>query len=224
MNKITMWTNVQLNWQEKEVYRSLRINLEFTGIENKVITMTSIMPHDGKSTITWGLANLLAESGKKTLVIDCDLRKSVLLQRYKIRGIEKGLTHYLSGQTELNDIIYATEKMNLYLIPTGPFPANPTELLENSRFTKMLQLMKKTFDYVLLDTTPLGYVIDAAVVAKVSDGSILVLAADTTSKAEAKRVVEQLRIANENILGVVLNKVNVTRGSYYGRYGRYGDY
>ena len=122
-------------------------------------------------------------------------------------------------------MICSTNRKNLFLLPSGLFPTNPTELLGNERFAQMIPILKKTFDYVLIDTPPLSNVIDAAVVAKECDASLLVLAADNSARAEAKNVTEQLRSANSNLLGVVLNKVDVRRGSYYGkRYGGYDSY
>lgn len=224
MHKIEIGEQSKLTRQEKEVYRTLRTNIEFTGVENRAITITSVVPNDGKTTVTWNLAQMFAENGKKTLVVDADMRKSVLFQRLQIQESLPGLSHYLSGQANLNDIICMTNKPNLYLIPSGVFPANPTELMGNERFEQMLKTLKNSFDYILIDTPPLSNVIDAAVAAKVSDGSILVVASDVSSRVETKSVTEQLRAANSNILGVVLNKVDVRRGSYYGKYGSYGKY
>lgn len=224
MHKIEIGDGNKLTRQEKEVYRTLRTNIEFTGVENRAIAITSVVPNDGKTTVTWNLAQMFAENGKKTLVVDADMRKSVLFQRLKIQEELPGLSHYLSGQKSLNDIICATNKPNMYLIPAGVFPANPTELLGNERFEQMLKTLKNTVDYILIDTPPLSNVIDAAVAAKAADGSILVVASDVSSRVETKSVTEQLRAANSNILGVVLNKVDVRRGSYYGKYGSYGKY
>ena len=109
-------------------------------------------------------------------------------------------------------------------MPSGIFPTNPTELMGNERFAQMIPVVKNTFDYTIIDTPPLGNVIDAAVAARVSDGSILVLAADAASRVEAKNVADQLKAANGNVLGVVLNKVDVQYNSYYGKYKRYGKY
>ncbi|MGI6006244.1 MAG: CpsD/CapB family tyrosine-protein kinase [Ruminococcus sp.] len=224
MYKVTIGEEMQLSSQEKEVYRTLRTNIEFTGVENRVIAITSVAPGDGKTTVSYHLALAFAESGKRTLLIDGDLRKSVLLHRLQILDSVKGLSHYLSGQEAVGDVIYSTNKRNLFLMPSGIFPTNPTELLGNERFVQMMPVLKKTFDYILIDTPPLSNVIDAAVVAKASDGAILVLSADSSSRAEARNVMEQLKTANSNLLGVVLNKVDVYRGSYYGKYGRYGKY
>lgn len=228
MNNITISAEPVRTNYEKEVYRTLRTNIEFTGVENRTITITSCTPNDGKTTVAYNLACAFADTNKKTLLVDADLRKSILFRRLQIQDSVKGLSHYLSGQENVRDIICSTNKDNLFLIPAGPFPSNPTELLGNERFAAMIPVLKKAFDYILFDTPPLMNVIDAAVVAKECDGSILVVASDCTSRVEVQNVTEQLRSANSNVLGVVLNKVDVRRGSYYGKkygYGnKYGNY
>lgn len=110
------------------------------------------------------------------------------------------------------------------MIPAGVFPTNPTELLGNERFEKLLKAVKDVFTYVIVDTPPIGSVIDAAVVAKICDGTVLVLKSDRISRAAAKSAVEQIKSSNSNILGVVLNKVDVKSTGYYGKYGKYKDY
>jgi capsular exopolysaccharide synthesis family protein len=208
------------------MYRTLRTNLEFTGVENRVISITSCAPDDGKSTVSFQLACALAESGKSTIYVDADMRRSVFAQSYNIDTEMKGLSHFLSGKIETSDVIYVTNKEKLYVLPTGVFPSNPTELLGNSRMNVLITALKKVFDYVIIDTPPLGSVIDAAVVSKFCDASMLVLASNTTSRAEAKKVIAQLKTANPNFLGVVLNKVDMKgSGYYYKRYGYgYGSY
>ena len=222
MEKIELNDKIELTNQEKEVYRTLRTNLEFTGVENRVIAITSCTRDDGKSTVTYNLARALAQAGKNTVHIDADMRKSVLAGRLGLQGIDKGLSHYLSGQAQMSEIIYATNKKNFFMLPCGVFPTNPTELLGNARLETLLTRLKNTFDYVLIDTPPLGLVIDAAVISKACDGSVLVLAANKSSKTLARTVSTQLKTANPNLIGVVLNKVEVRKGSYYKK--KYGNY
>ena len=226
MESITLNDDNKLSNREKEMYRTLRTNLEFTGVENRVISITSCAPDDGKSTVSFQLACALAESGKSTIYVDADMRRSVFAQRYNIDTEMKGLSHFLSGKIDTSDVIYVTNKERLYVLPTGVFPSNPTELLGNARMDALITALKKVFDYVIIDTPPLGSVIDAAVVSKFCDASMLVLASNTTSRAEAKKVIAQLKTANPNFLGVVLNKVDMKgSGYYYKRYGYgYGSY
>lgn len=224
MHSITINNSKKLSNQMKDVYRTLRTNIEFTGTENRVLAVTSCTPNDGKSTVVYNLARAFAENGKKTLIVDADLRKSVMLKKFRINEELKGLSHYLSGQENIQNVICSTDIPRLYLVPTGIFPSNPTELLGNARFEQMLPALKQVFDYVLIDTPPLSNVIDAAVIAKKCDASLLVVAADSTSRVEVKRVSQQLKTANSNLLGVVLNKVDISRGSYYGKAYKYGYY
>ena len=226
MESITLNDDNKLSNREKEMYRTLRTNLEFTGVENRVISITSCAPDDGKSTVSFQLACALAEIGKSTIYVDADMRRSVFAQRYNIDTEMKGLSHFLSGKIDTSDVIYVTNKERLYVLPTGVFPSNPTELLGNARMDALITALKKVFDYVIIDTPPLGSVIDAAVVSKFCDASMLVLASNTTSRAEAKKVIAQLKTANPNFLGVVLNKVDMKgSGYYYKRYGYgYGSY
>ena len=226
MESIILNDDNKLSNREKEMYRTLRTNLEFTGVENRVISITSCAPDDGKSTVSFQLACALAESGKSTIYVDADMRRSVFAQRYNIDTEMKGLSHFLSGKIDTSDVIYVTNKERLYVLPTGIFPSNPTELLGNARMDALITALKKVFDYVIIDTPPLGSVIDAAVDSKFCDASMLVLASNTTSRAEAKKVIAQLKTANPNFLGVVLNKVDMKgSGYYYKRYGYgYGSY
>ncbi|MDY2628727.1 MAG: CpsD/CapB family tyrosine-protein kinase [Lachnospiraceae bacterium] len=210
--------------REKEVYRTLRTNLEFTGIENRAIVVTSRLANDGKTTISYYLSSALAESGKNTLFIDADLRKSVFAYRMQMEGNPKGLSHYLSGKENWQDVVYPTNYKNLSVMPTGVFPSNPTELLAKPRFKQAIDEMKEVYDYVIVDAPPVGLVIDAAVIARCCDASMLVLASDQSSRNDVKRLISQLKAANPNFLGVVLNKVETKKHGYYGKYGSYGSY
>lgn len=228
MEKIVLKEQYPMTNREKEIYRTLRTNIEFSGIENQVIAITSCTPNDGKSTVSYYLASALAESGKRTLIIDADLRKSVFMQRFQIDKKLNGLSHFLSGQLGIDEVIYSSNKEKLYILPSGVFPSNPTELLGNGRMKKLIPALKESFDYVIIDTPPLGSVIDAAVISKKCDASMLILSYDTSSKTEAKKVVEQLKAANSNFLGVVINKADVKTRGYYkkynGYYKKYGGY
>lgn len=223
--KLKLGDSEKITNREKEMYRTLRSNLEFSGIENKVVVVTSIVAHDGKSTVSYNLCVALAEAGKKTLYVDSDIRRSVFSERHKVRNDLPGLTHYLSGQKKLEEVVYPSTVEDLYVIPTGEFPSNPTELLGKPRMDTALKELRGIFDYIIIDAAPVGLVIDAAVIARVADASMLVLVPGEARKAEAKAVIEQMKSANPNFLGVVLNKVRHTGGGYYGKgygYGYYG--
>lgn len=222
MNRITINNLNAVSSQAEELFKTLRTNIEFTDMENRVITVTSCLPNDGKSNVSYHLAEAFAVGGKNVVLIDADMRKSVLMNRLQIEGRLKGLSHYLSGQVDLMDVIYSTNVPQMFLMPPGPFPPNPAELLGNARFRAMIPVLRKTFDYVIIDTPPLGSVIDAALAAKYSDGSLLVISADSVSRQLARSVKARLEMSNRNILGVVLNKVERTGKGYYGKYKYYG--
>lgn len=228
MNQVTV-KKEKNNYQIEEAYKSLRANLQFCGDDKKVIAITSCTPNEGKSSVSLQLAISLAESGKNVLFIDADLRKSVLLGSTKAgQQTVKGLTHYLTGQSELQDVVYSTNIPKLYLIYSGPFPPNPAELLGGKNFRSFLKAVRKVYDYVIIDTPPLGNVIDSAVIAEECDGAILVIESGVISYRFAQEVKAQLEKSNCPILGVVLNKVDMQKQAY-GKYGKnygkyYGDY
>ena len=228
MNQVTV-KKEKNNYQIEEAYKSLRANLQFCGDDKKVIAITSCTPNEGKSSVSLQLAISLAESGKNVLFIDADLRKSVLLGSTKVgQQTVKGLTHYLTGQSELQDVVYSTDIPKLYLIYSGPLPPNPAELLGGKNFRSFLKAVRKVYDYVIIDTPPLGNVIDSAVIAEECDGAILVIESDVISYRFAQEVKAQLEKSNCPILGVVLNKVDMQKQAY-GKYGKnygkyYGDY
>ena len=213
-----------MSQQAREVFRSFRSNIEFTGVDNRAIVITSCLPADGKSTVSLRLAMTFAESEKKTVLVDADMRRSVLMRRVRAEGdnASVGLSHVLSGQKSVTEALYETNLKNLYVIPSGKFPTNSTELLGNSRFEELIIALKKTFDYVIVDTPPLGSVVDAAVAAKRCDGSVLVISEGKDSRKMTKSVLEQLKAANPNFLGVAMNNVEVRKNNYY--YKRYYNY
>jgi len=225
VNKLNIDLVKDFNYEQKEIYRTLRTNIEFTGIENQLIAVTSCMSDEGKSTVSYNLACMFATSGKKTLYIDADLRKSVLLKNLGIKGSLAGLSHLLSGQKTINEVIYATKNAHFFILPTGPFPTNVTELLGNERFKQLMKAVREPFEYVIIDCPPLGAVIDAAVVAKEADGSILIIESNQISRVQAQNTIKQLKLANHNILGVVLNKLDYRANTYYSeKYGHYKNY
>lgn len=212
-----------LDFKTKEAYKTLRTNVQFCGDDVKVISITSCVPNEGKSMVSFNLAVSIAETGKKVLFIDADLRKSVLIGRYKINKAIKGLTQYLSGVEELDSVKYTTNVENLDMILSGLVPPNPAELLNNEKFTALVEITKKEYDYVVIDTPPIGQVIDPAIVAQQTDGVIFLVSQANVSYKYAQKQIEQLKRSGCRILGAVLNKVDPEgKGSYYGGY--YGKY
>ena len=216
-----------------EALKSLRTNVQFCGTDVKAIAVTSCRPNEGKSTLSLELARSLAEVGQKVLFIDADLRKSVTVQRYADGAGIFGLSQYLSGQNPLEDVLYGTQIEGLHIIFSGPFPANPVELLSSSMFKKLIDEQTKVYDYVIVDTPPLGMVIDCAVITNVCDSAIIVVAAEKVSHRQAKAIKLQLEKSGVHILGVVLNRVksagllyhkSYRSGGYGKKYSVYGEY
>ena len=215
--------NITKDYRSNEAYKTLRTNIEFSGADNKVIVLTSCTPDEGKSTVSLNLSISLAESGKRVLFIDADLRKSVLTGRYRVTEEVKGLSHFLSGQAEVDEVMYKTQEEGLIVMFAGVVPPNPSELLGQKKFEALISSARKVYDYIIIDAPPLGSVIDAAVIARVCDASVLVTAANAVSYKFARTVKEQLEKTGCPILGVVLNKVNMKQNKYYGKYyGKYG--
>ncbi|MDO5403657.1 MAG: CpsD/CapB family tyrosine-protein kinase, partial [Eubacteriales bacterium] len=210
METINIETLKQSDFQVRESYKNLRTNIMLSGKENRVIMITSCGPNEGKSTVSFNLAVSMAETGKRVLFLDVDLRKSVLVGRYKIRKAIKGVTHYLSGQNSLEEVMYRTNLPNLSVIFSGPVPPNPSELLGSDDFYELVQKLKSDYDYVIVDTPPLGSVIDAAIVAQSCDAAVMVIAANSVSYKFAQNVIEQLKMTNIRIIGTVLNKVDLS--------------
>lgn len=214
----------KLDNSTNEAYKRLRTNVQFCGSDVKVIALTSTVPNEGKSSVSFNLAASIAESGKKVIFIDADLRKSVLVGRYKINKAVKGFTHYLSGVNSFDEVVYSTNVDNLHVIFSGPVPPNPAELLGNKYFKTLIKQLRQAYDYVIIDTPPIGMVIDAAIIAEECDGIVMVVASGEISYKLVQKTKSQLDKANCKILGVVLNKVPMGKSGYYGHYGHYGHY
>lgn len=213
----------ELPYEIAEELKSLRTNLQFCGTDKKVLMFTSCLSGEGKSTLSLETARSFAELGKQVLLIDADLRKSVLEDRVVDGTIHHGLTHYLSGQCSLDDALYSTETEKLDVIPAGAMAPNPSELISNEAFSKLIQNGRGAYDYVIVDCAPLGMVVDAAIVAPRCDGAILVIESGTIKYRFAREVAKKLMNTSCPVLGVVLNKVD-RRSGRYGKYYGYGGY
>lgn len=217
----------KLDFRSNEAYKRLRTNIMFSGNSVKVICITSCLPNEGKSNVSFNLAVSFAENGKKVLFIDADLRRSVIVGRYKPDQAVLGLTHYLCGQYSLRDILYETSVPNLDIIFTGPVPPNPAELLGSEDFEEMLDILRNEYSCIIIDTPPLGSVVDSAIVAEKSDGVVFVIEANTISYKFAQKTMKQLETVKCKILGAVLNKVDLNNMEYkyYGKkYKKYKKY
>lgn len=225
MKSVNLQNLKEQKYTMKEVLRALKTNIQFCGDDVKTILFTSAMPNEGKSTVVMNLARSFTESGKKVLVIDTDMRKSVLAGRLRAKENQNeaifGLSHFLTGQKKLEEVLYSTNVKGLYMIFAGPSVPNPTEILEKPYFESVLKFTKSNFDYVLIDCAPIGAAIDAVAIAKHCDGAILVVAQGEVGSRMILSAKNQLEVSGVHILGVVLNKMKINKSHYGKNYGGY---
>lgn len=202
----------------QEAFKALRTNLQFCGQDIHTVVITSCNENEGKTTITLQLAKSLSELDKRVLVIDADMRKSVMAGRNTSVEAPVGLSEVLTGLVAVKDCLYTTQCENLSIMFAGKYPPNPVELLGGPYFESLLQEARKVYDYVLIDVPPLGNVIDAAVVAAKCDGTILVISDNQVRYRQAIEVAEQLKKSGSKILGVVRNNIKKKEGGYYKKY------
>ncbi|VMV13505.1 capsular polysaccharide biosynthesis protein Cps14D [Streptococcus pneumoniae] len=208
----------------EEYYNALCTNIQLSGDKLKVISVTSVNPGEGKTTTSVNIARSFARAGYKTLLIDGDTRNSVISGVFKSREKITGLTEFLSGTADLSHGLCDTNIENLFVIQSGSVSPNPTALLQGKNFNDMIETLRKYFDYIIVDTAPIGIVIDAAIITQKCDASILVTATGEVNKRDVLKAKQQLEQTGKLFLGVVLNKLDISVDKYgvYGSYGNYG--
>lgn len=221
LRRVTLTDPRKEDYYYEEAIKTLRTNIQFTGMDVKVIVLTSCYPNEGKSDITFQLGREIAKMGKRILILDADIRKSSFLTRYGIDGEIKGLSQYLSGQAGGREILYETNYPNLSIVFAGPAAPNPSELLEQAAFARLLEIFKGHYDYILIDTPPIASVVDAAIIARHCDGAVLVVESNLVSRKAAARAKIQLERSGCRVLGGVLNKVDLKKDRYYSKYSYY---
>ena len=225
MGTVQLKNMPEQSYTMRESLRTLKTNIQFCGDDIKTILFTSAIPDEGKSFTVVNLARSLADSKKRVLVLDADMRKSIMLSRLNATregGRIFGLSHYLSGQKRMGDIIYTTQIPWMYIIFAGPLVPNPTELLEKKYFEDLLTFARAHFDYILIDCPPIGAAIDAAVIGTHCDGAVIVAAQGTVNARMLNDVKRQVSASGVKIIGAILNKVDMKKNGYYGKY--YGSY
>ena len=232
---LTMTTPVDKDFRYSEAIRTLRTNILFSGSNVHTVLITSTAPDEGKSTVSFDLARAFAESGKRTLYVDCDIRNSEFVTAHNVKDTEQseilGLSQMLTGQVPIEDGFYKTEVIsNLDLVMSGPYSPNTAELFEDDMCECFFRTVKEEgYDMVILDTAPVGTVIDAAILSRYADGTVLICESEITSRKLLKKAKDQLDRTGTRFLGVVINKVNMSKSGYYGNYYKkysknYGDY
>ena len=206
-------------FQFTEAYKSLRTNLEFLSASGscKTILITSSVPEEGKTNVAVNLAITLASSGKRVVLVDCDMRKSAVSRYLRIPRSRTGLTN----------VITSHEETGITVLPVGTIPPNPAELLASSTTEKIFKALQNAFDYVIVDTPPVSVVTDAAVLCRVADGVLLVVRPGVTTIQGAQLSKKNLEAVNAHILGVIMNGYNAKKTgrrdgySYAYSYGYY---
>lgn len=211
-----------------EQYRTIRTNLKFSFMKDnfKILTVMSALPSEGKSTVSANLAVSWAEQGRKTLLIDADLRRPTVHQTFKVSnkyGISNIITSSASS-VNISEMIDKTDNDYLDILTSGPIPPNPAELLESERFARLLEFLKEKYDFIILDAPPVDTVTDGQIVAAKADGVALVVPQRIARKDAVLQAVRLLNKVDANILGVIMNRFTTgeTGGDYYGGY--YGGY
>ena len=219
----------ELPYDVNEAMKLLRTNLQFYGKDKKVILLTSTVADEGKSTVSMNLCTSLAQLGSRVLLIDADMRKSVL-ESTSLQGAKDlpGLSYLLAARSSLEEVLLTTDVQDFHLILAGRVPPNPTELLSSPRMEKLIEICRNEYDYVIVDCPPINLVVDAAIVAPMCDGILLVVHSGSIPYRMAQNSVRQMEATGTPILGAVLNMIERKNDKYYYRKGyyqkEYGDY
>ncbi len=201
----------------EEAYKVLRTNLQFCGQDIKVIAITSCNENEGKTTVALHVAKSFAQLDKRVLLIDSDMRKSVMAGRNTTAHMHRGLSEVLTGMCNISECLYPVVDSKLHILFAGQYPPNPVELLSGKYFTALIAECRKVYDYIIIDTPPLGQVIDAAVVAEKCDGAVMVIGSSKIHYRMAQDVVEQIDKSGCKMLGVIRNNRKLPNRKYYYR-------
>ncbi|MFT9486546.1 MAG: CpsD/CapB family tyrosine-protein kinase [Tepidibacillus sp.] len=205
-----------------EAFRTIRTNIQFASIDNPLrsIMVTSTGPSEGKSTIIANLAVVMAQSEKKVLLIDADLRKPTVHHTFHIPN-RVGLTNLLVGDEEIDQVVQQSELPNLSILTSGPIPPNPAELLSSKKMSRLVEEFVSSYDLVLFDAPPVVAVTDAQILSGYTDGVMLVVNAGKTHREMALKAKQQLEHVQANVIGVILNNKDMKeQGYYYYYYGQ----
>lgn len=203
-----------------ESFRSLRTNIQYSSLDEslKIVTFTSALAAEGKSTIVTNLARTMAQNNKKVLVLDCDFRKPTIHKKFNVPN-SRGLTDILVGQYTFDECINTFEDENLFVLTCGTIPPNPSELLNSNVFKKLVNDLKCMFDIILVDSPPVLAVTDAQILSTTSDGTYLISVYGKTDKKLLLKSKEMLEQVGGSVKGVIINKVPDKADDYY--YNKY---
>lgn len=217
-------------FQFVEAYKSLRTNLEFLSATSdcKTILITSSVPEEGKSNVAINLAMTMAATGKKVVLVDGDLRKGTLSRYLHVAKNHAGISNMIAGKSSWEDTLVTISGTDLVLLPTGPIPPSPSEMLASDKMQHLFEELENYADYIIVDTPPVSVVTDAAILNRVADGTVLVVRPGITTIQGAQLSKRNLESVNARILGVVINGYDVKNsgkkdGYYYSYSYDYGD-
>lgn len=198
-----------------ECFRTIRTNVKYTTVDKdkKVILFTSCQQGDGKSTMAANLAFSIKEDNKKVIIVDCDLRRPTIHKVFNLSNKE-GITSYLIGEKNLEEVI-VNYLEGIDVLPCGDIPPNPAELIATEKLENMINILREKYDYVIIDTTPLGIVADSQILATKVDGVVLVARYEKTKKddlVDCKNMVDKV---GAKVIGVIMNRMPITKGEYY---------
>ena len=223
-NNTDLLININPKSMFSESIKNIRTNLQFSAVDKKlkVILNTSPEAGDGKSFISANLAAAYAQEGKKVLIIDCDLRRG---REHTIFGVENptdgGYSNLILNYKEeikMSRYIISTKVKNIDLIPTGPTPPNPIELLSSRSNGELIETLKKHYDIIILDSPPVLGISDTSILLKYSDANLVIVSSGKTQFELLERTKKVFETANSKITGVVINKANVKKNGYYSYY------
>ena len=206
-----------------EAYRTLRTNIQFSSIDKEIksILITSAGPGEGKSTVAASLALIISQADKKVILIDCDMRKPDIHKKFRIPNIN-GLSNLLLQDLSIEQAAFKYTE-SLYILPSGVIPPNPAEIISSLKMKNFLKELKNSFDYIIIDSPPVIAVTDALILSTMVDGCLMVVSSGEEDRAEAEKAKELLLNVNANILGAVLNKIDLKSKKGYGYYYYYGS-
>ena len=233
MQTVTLNKLDSMDFHGKEAYKTLRTNILFSGEDVKVISVTSCLPNEGKSSVAINLGISLAEAGKSVLLIDADMRKPACHLILGVSNKLPGLADMLHGHATLNESIHMLESSGLRVMTTKRSQSTATNLLNSSAMENVLKATEKKYDIVVVDTPPMSMAPDAECISEFADASLLVVRQNQALVSDLEDAVAVLEKSQSHLLGCVLNNVYgfnhftpaFSYGAYgYGRYGRYGKY
>lgn len=218
MGRITSLEKPQSNISE--AYRTIRTGIEFSNLDKdlKIICITSSKKDEGKTTVLSNLGVSFAKIDKKVLLIDADLRNPSISKMFDTSNTQ-GLMDILLGKRNIQDCVKKTKQENLYILTGGTIPPNPAEVLSSKKMIEFIESIKDEYDYIFIDSPPVGVVSDASIISAYSDGVIFVVGANEVDSNLAKIAKERLDSVKANIVGVILNKFKTdTNSEYYNYY------